>query len=93
MENDIRKAQANKEAVVAVFFDIEKAYDMMWKEGLLIKIDKMSIGGKLYNWIKDVLFGGYIQVRVGNSISDKFFVENGTSQGSVKSSTVFNHDK
>ena len=38
LENEIRKAQANKESVVVVFFDIEKAYDMMWKEGLLIKL-------------------------------------------------------
>lgn len=64
MENDIRKAQANKEGVVAVFFDIEKAYDMMWKQGLLIKLDKIGIGGKMYNWIKDFLFGRPIQLRV-----------------------------
>lgn len=37
LESDIRKAQINKEKVVAVFFDVEKAYDM-WKEGVLIKI-------------------------------------------------------
>lgn len=29
-------AHVNKESVVAVFFNVEKAYDMMWKEGLLI---------------------------------------------------------
>lgn len=83
------KLKANKEAVVAVFFDIEKAYDMMWKEGLLIKLDKMGIGGKLYNCIKDFLFGRYIQVRVGKSISDQFLVENGTPQGSVISPVLF----
>ncbi len=36
LESDIRKAQTNKESVMAVFFDIEKAYDMLWNEGLLI---------------------------------------------------------
>lgn len=35
LETDIRKAQITKEVVVAVFLDIEKAYDMVWKEGLL----------------------------------------------------------
>ncbi len=49
---DIRKAFINRETVVAVFFDIEKAYDMLWKEGLLIKLDQIVIGGRLYNWIK-----------------------------------------
>lgn len=40
LENKIRKAQINKEAVIAVFFDVEKAYDVMWKEGLLIRLKK-----------------------------------------------------
>jgi len=34
LEDDIRKAQVNKETVAAVFFDVEKAYDMLWREGL-----------------------------------------------------------
>lgn len=45
LEDEIRKAQVNKETVVAVFFDVEKAYDMLWKEGLLIKLHLMGIGG------------------------------------------------
>ncbi len=52
LENEIRKAQANKESVITVFFDIEKAYDMMWKEGLLIKLHLMGVGGRVFNWIK-----------------------------------------
>ncbi len=43
LEHEIRKAQINRESVVAVFFDIEKVYNMMWGEGLLIRI---------YRWIK-----------------------------------------
>ena len=38
LDMDIKKAIANKEAVVAVFLDIEKAYDMLWREGLLITL-------------------------------------------------------
>lgn len=45
LEHEIRKAQVNKESVVAVFFDIEKAYDMMWREGLLIRMCKLGIKG------------------------------------------------
>ncbi len=33
----------------------EKAYDMIWKEGLMIKLDMMGITGIIYNWIKDIL--------------------------------------
>ena len=69
LEADVRKAQVNKKTAVAVFFDVEKAYDMMWKEGLLIKLDIMGVGGRMYNWIKDFLFGRSIQVRVEKSLS------------------------
>ena len=45
LEDEIRKAQVNKETMVAGFFDVGKAYyDMLWKEGLLIKLHQMGIG-------------------------------------------------
>ncbi len=43
-EDEVRKAQVNKETVAAVFFDVEKAYDMLWREGLLIKLHQMGLG-------------------------------------------------
>lgn len=61
----MRKAQINKEAVVAVFFDVEEAYDMLWKYGLLIKMHLMGIGGKMFNWIMDFLDRRMIQVKMG----------------------------
>ena len=45
LEHEIRKAQVNKESVVAVFFDIEKAYDMMWREGLFIRLCQLGVKG------------------------------------------------
>ena len=35
LEHEIRRAQMNRESVVAIFLDIDidKAYDLMWKEG------------------------------------------------------------
>ncbi len=51
--------------MVAVFFDVGKVHDMMWKEGLFIELDNIGIGGRVYNWIKDFSFA--IQVRVEKS--------------------------
>ena len=45
-----------KEVMSVVYFDIEKAYDTMWREGLLIKLRALGIEGHLYNWIMDFLF-------------------------------------
>lgn len=47
LESEMRTTQVNKEVVVAVFFDAEKAYDLMWKEGLLIKLKKLGVDGKM----------------------------------------------
>lgn len=82
LEHAIRKAQSSRESVVAVFFDIEKAYDMMWKDRLLIKLGKLGITGSMHRWIKDFLFSRSVQVRIGKSLS-RNFVENGMPQGSI----------
>lgn len=37
LEYEIKKAQENKETPTTVFLDIEKAYDMLWREGHLMK--------------------------------------------------------
>uniref|UniRef100_A0A3B3BBF5 Reverse transcriptase domain-containing protein n=1 Tax=Oryzias melastigma TaxID=30732 RepID=A0A3B3BBF5_ORYME len=89
LEDVIRKAQVSNDSVLAVFFDIEKAYDMLWREGLLIKLNRLGIGGRTFNWIKDFLFGRRIQVRIGSALSTQFDVENGTPQGSVISPLLF----
>lgn len=60
LETEIRKAQVNKESLIA------KAYDMMWKERLLIKLHKMGVGGRVLNWIKGFMFGRRIQVWIGS---------------------------
>lgn len=90
LDDDIKKALVNKEVVVGVFFDIEKAYDMLWKEGVIIKLYDAGIRGRMINWIKDFLRLRCIQVRVGGSFSESVFVDNGTPQGSVISPVLFN---
>lgn len=87
LETEIRKEQINKEAIMAIFFDVEKTYDMVWKEGWLIKLNIIGIGGK--NWIKDFLLNRSISVRISATLSRKYLVENGTPQGSVISPLLF----
>lgn len=56
---------------------------MLWREGLLIKLHLMGVGGNIFNWIMDFLNGRSIQVKIGSDISSKCVVENGTPQGSA----------
>lgn len=42
VNNEVGNTQKIKELMAVVYFDIEKAYDSTWKEGLLIKLSKMG---------------------------------------------------
>lgn len=89
LEDEIRKAQINKEVVVAMFFDLEKACDMLWREGLMIKLYGLGIGGWKFNWIWDFLCVRTTQVKIGTHVSEPCKTENGSPQGSVISPTWF----
>lgn len=52
LDQDIKRAFSNKEVVVSVFLDIEKACDYL---GLMVKIFDLGIRGIMFNWIKDLL--------------------------------------
>lgn len=62
---------------------------MLWKDGLLIKLHRLGVGSRVFNWIKDFLFGRKIQVRMKGVLSNQYTVENGTPQGSVISPLLF----
>ena len=87
LEHDIRKAQVNKETVLAVSF--EKAYDMVWKQGFLIKLKQLGIRGRVFYWVKDFLSERKIAVRINGILSTQYEVENGIPQGSIISPLLF----
>jgi hypothetical protein len=41
-----------KESTVAVFIDLEKAFDSVWREGLLVKLAHVGVKGKLWTWLQ-----------------------------------------
>ena len=47
LETFIRDAFVKKEHVVAVFFDLEKAYDTTWKYGILRDLHELGFKGRL----------------------------------------------
>ena len=91
LEHEVRRAQINRESVVAVFFDVEKAYDMMWGEGLLIRLSKLGIKGRMYRWIRDVLFGRFKYIYISKNREEILWETcTGTPQGSIISPLLFN---
>ena len=89
LHDHIYKALANKRSTLAVFLDIEKAYDMVWRDGLLHKMRSIGICVNMLRWIRSFLGKRKFQVRIGTCFSDTFSLENGIPQGSVLSPLLF----
>jgi hypothetical protein len=89
VSTETAKALTIKYVMSVVYFDIEKVYNNMWREELLIKLSALGIGVRVFNWIIDFLFNRVIRVRMGSELSMWFEVENGTPQGSVVSPVLF----
>lgn len=43
LETEIQKNLRKREFIAVVFLDIEKAYDMVWREGLLYTLSAIGI--------------------------------------------------
>ena len=85
----IEKGFKEKKHTVAVFFDIEKAYDTIWRAEILNYMHEMGLRGNLPAFAEGFLPSREFCVRVGASHSEYFVQEEGLPQGSVLSVTLF----
>ena len=46
---------------MALFIDIEKAYDSVWRDGMMLKLKETGITGKYGHGLKTFLQGGQLQ--------------------------------
>ena len=81
LETFIRDAFIKKEHVVAVFLDLEKAYNTTWRYGILKDIHKLGLRGRLPTFIENFLADRTMQVLVDSSLSDEYDQEQGVPQG------------
>jgi len=56
---------------------------------LMRKLNDIGIIGNMHNFIKDFLTNRTFQVKVGDTLSDRYHQENGTPQGAIISSLLF----
>ena len=89
LEEEIKRAFLRKQHLIAIFFDIKKAYDTCWKYGILEALHKHGLRGNLPLFIKNFLENRSFQVRVGTTLSGENQQELGVPQGSVLSPTLF----
>lgn len=89
LENEIQLAFQNKQHLVALFIDLEKAYDRTWRFHILNKVIEIGIRGQMFNFIRDFLNNRTFQVQIADFLSSKRPLENGVPQGSVLSVRLF----
>ena len=90
LETYVRDAFACNEHVVAIFFDLHKAYDTTWKHGILKDLYDMGLRGNLPIFIQNFLSDRIFSVMYGHIISNSFSQEEGVPQGAILSTTLFN---
>ena len=59
-----KQTNQNKGKVFSCFVDFKKAFDSIWHEGLLYKLMKRGVGGKIYNIIKS-MYTNKCAVKIG----------------------------
>ena len=90
LETSIREANIQKQHLIAVFFDLEKAYETTWKLGIMKDLHSLGLRGRLPNFIKSFLLDRQFFVRIGSTFSKLYKQVEGVPQGSILSVTLFN---
>ena len=75
--------------VGVVFFDIKKAFDRVWHDGLLEKLSSFGVKGRALKWLHSFLMGRRQCVAVGGAVSDTVALEAGVPQGAILSPLLF----
>ncbi|CAG2219895.1 unnamed protein product [Mytilus edulis] len=75
--------------VYAIFLDNEKAFDRVWQDGLLYKLNQIGIQGKLWNLIYMSYKTATAHVQHSGLTSQVFRIEQGVGQGRVLSAWLF----
>ena len=86
---DLQRAITKKKHTIAIFFDLQGAYDTAWKRGILNKLHSFGLRGKLPIFVENFLTNRQIKVKIGTIRSNSRTLDQGIPQGSVLSCTLF----
>ena len=85
----VREAFNRKKKAMLLTFDIQKAFDKVWHQGVIYKMRKMRIPEYLINWIAAFLRERKYFVKVNDAKSDLKNILNGAPQGSIHSPLIY----
>lgn len=86
----IKVDKENYLTVLCLFVDFEKAFDSVWKRGLIVKIHKLGIRGNVLALINNFLFSRKVMLNINGKCGNlRESAEYGLPQGSVLSPVLF----
>ena len=88
LSQEIEDAFKEQKLVLVSWTDLQKVFDKVWMEGLLIKLLRNGIASNMFNWIKSYLYNRRARVSVDRIHSKKILLRHGVPQG-VLSLTLF----
>lgn len=89
IDNLIRGAFKNKQHVITVCLDIQKAFDMVWTRLIINKLAFIGLHGNILQFINNFTTNRNIKTRINGKLSSPYHMENGVPQGSALSPTLF----
>lgn len=89
LETVIQNGFAERNHTVVIFFDLEKAFDMVWRYGILKTLYKWGLRGNLPLFITSFLDNRSFRVKLASTISESRMLQNGIPQGSTLSVVLF----
>ena len=89
LAQEVEDAFQAKKVTFVTWVDLQRAFDKVWTDGLLVKLQRCGIGGTMYKWIKSYLFNRRARVSLDGTTSRKFLQRHGVPQGGVLSPTLF----
>ena len=75
--------------VASVFFDLSKAFDRVWHDGLLAKLDSAGVKGAAYRWFCSYLGNRSQKTVVDGNLSAPAILHAGVPQGAILSPLLF----
>ena len=87
LSQEIEDAFQEQKLVLVSWINLQKAFDKVWMEGLLVKLLRNGI--VMFNWIQSYLCNCRARVSVDRIHSKKILLRHGVTQGGVLSPTLF----
>ena len=86
---DWKSAINNRKVVRIVFLDFQRAFETINRELLLLKMEKMGIGGYVLKWFQEYLCDRVQCTKYNNSVSSEKNTQFGVPQGTVLGPKLF----